>query len=58
MIGSCFMMLISVFVLFDYHLNEEEIAGYYPTVYIRSNCLFLLSYESLNYCPGNDFDID
>ena len=28
---------------------------YYPSVYIRCNCLFLLCHESLNYCPGNSF---
>ena len=31
---------------------------YYPTVYIRSNCLFLLCHGSLNYCPVNTFTID
>ena len=28
---------------------------YYPTVYIQSNCLFLLCHGSLNYCPSNSF---
>ena len=38
----------------NWHQSTKFI--YYPTIYIRSNFLLVLSHEPLNYSPVNKFD--